>query len=103
MDVSYIPMARGFVYLRAVVDWFRRRVLAGRCRSPWMSRSASRRSKKRWLAMASLTSPTRIRSAVHQPEVHRSAYRRQRQDQHGRQRRLARQRLRLTPPAINES
>ncbi len=28
MDISYIPIARGFVYLAAVVDWFRRRVLA---------------------------------------------------------------------------
>jgi putative transposase len=29
MDITYIPMARGFVYLAAVVDWFSRRVL------PW--------------------------------------------------------------------
>jgi putative transposase len=28
MDIEYIPMARGFVYLAAVVDWFSRRVLA---------------------------------------------------------------------------
>ena len=28
MDISYIPMARGFVYLAAVVDWFSRRILA---------------------------------------------------------------------------
>ena len=28
MDISYIPMARGFVYLAAVVDWFSRKVLA---------------------------------------------------------------------------
>ena len=28
MDITYIPMARGFVYLVAVVDWFTRRVLA---------------------------------------------------------------------------
>ncbi len=33
MDITYIPMARGFVYLAAVVDWFSRRVLAWRCRS----------------------------------------------------------------------
>jgi putative transposase len=26
MDISYIPMARGFVYLAAVVDWFSRRI-----------------------------------------------------------------------------
>lgn len=30
MDNSYIPMARGFVYLTAVVDWFMRRVVAWR-------------------------------------------------------------------------
>ena len=30
MDISYIPMARGFVYLAAVLDWFSRRVLAWR-------------------------------------------------------------------------
>jgi putative transposase len=30
MDISYIPMARGFVYLAAVIDWFTRRVLAWR-------------------------------------------------------------------------
>jgi len=28
MDITYIPMARGFVYLAAVVDWFSRRVLS---------------------------------------------------------------------------
>jgi putative transposase len=30
MDLTYIPMARGFVYFAAVVDWFSRRVLAWR-------------------------------------------------------------------------
>jgi putative transposase len=30
MDITYIPMARGFVYLAAVVDVFSRRVLAHR-------------------------------------------------------------------------
>jgi putative transposase len=30
MDITYIPMARGFVYLAAVLDWFTRRVLAWR-------------------------------------------------------------------------
>jgi len=29
-DISYIPMARGFVYLVAIVDWFSRKVLAWR-------------------------------------------------------------------------
>ena len=30
MDITYIPMARGFVYLAAVVDWYSRKVLAHR-------------------------------------------------------------------------
>ena len=30
MDITYIAMARGFVYLAAVIDWFSRRVLAWR-------------------------------------------------------------------------
>ncbi len=30
MDITYIPMAKGFVYLAAVIDWHTRRVLAWR-------------------------------------------------------------------------
>jgi len=30
MDITYIPMARGFVYLAAVIDWATRRVLSWR-------------------------------------------------------------------------
>jgi len=30
MDLTYIPMARGFVYLAAIIDWFSRKVLAWR-------------------------------------------------------------------------
>ena len=30
MDITYIPMARGFVYLAAVMDWYSRKVLAWR-------------------------------------------------------------------------
>jgi putative transposase len=30
MDISYIPMARGFVYLAAVIDWSSRKVLSWR-------------------------------------------------------------------------
>lgn len=29
-DITYIPMARGFVYLIAIIDWFSRRVLSWR-------------------------------------------------------------------------
>ena len=30
MDITYIPMARGFVYLAAVVDWYSRKILSWR-------------------------------------------------------------------------
>ena len=30
MDLTYVPMARGFVHLAAVIDWFSRRVLSWR-------------------------------------------------------------------------
>ena len=30
MDITHIPMARGFIYLAAILDWFTRRVLAWR-------------------------------------------------------------------------
>src|SRR5260370_41696680 len=30
MDITYIPMARGFVYLAVGLDWFSRRVLSWR-------------------------------------------------------------------------
>ena len=30
MDITYIPMARGFIYLAAVVEWYSRRVLSWR-------------------------------------------------------------------------
>lgn len=30
IDITYIPMAKGFLYLVAIVDWFRRKVLSWR-------------------------------------------------------------------------
>ncbi len=30
MDLTYVPMARGFVYLAAIIDWCSRRILAWR-------------------------------------------------------------------------
>ena len=66
MDITYIPMARGFVYLAAVMDWFSRRVLAWRLsRSPWRSSSALRRSRRRWPGTADRRSsiPTKAASS----------------------------------------
>jgi len=60
-DITYIPMAKGFVYLVAVMDWFSRRVLSWPCRSPWRRISAWRRFRTRWPGMARrrYSTPTR--------------------------------------------
>jgi putative transposase len=63
MDITYIPMARGFVYLAAVVDVFSRRVLAHRCRSRWKPTSALRRWRRPWPSVATRTSSTATRAA----------------------------------------
>jgi len=64
MDITYIPMARGFVYLAVVLDWFSRRVLSWRV-SITMGRrhSASRPWRTRSHATASRTSSTPTRAA----------------------------------------
>jgi transposase InsO family protein len=46
MDITYIPMARGFVYLAAVVDWFSRRVLAWRLSIPMETSTTCRGSRQ---------------------------------------------------------
>jgi putative transposase len=61
-DITYIPMAKGFVYLVAVMDWFSRRVLAWRRRSPWRRIFVSRHCATRWNGSASPTYSTPIRA-----------------------------------------
>ena len=46
MDITYIPMARGFVYLAVVLDWFSRRVLSWRVSITMEAASASRRWRR---------------------------------------------------------
>jgi putative transposase len=44
MDFTYIPMARGFVYLAVVLDWFSRRVLSWRLSITMRRAGASRQA-----------------------------------------------------------
>ena len=91
MDITYIPMARGFVYLAAVVDWFSRRVLSWRL-------SITMQADFCIEAVEDGDGPLRIAGniqygsglAVHQPGLHNGAGRQRHQDQHGRQGRVAR-------------
>ena len=38
-DICYVPMARGFVYVVAIMDWYSRNVLAWRVSIRWMRTS----------------------------------------------------------------
>ena len=63
LDTTYIPMAKGFVYLIAVVDWASRKLLAARSRSPWRPVMRSMFCKRPLTAMARRRSSTLIRAA----------------------------------------
>ena len=95
MDITYIPMARGFVYLAVVLDWASRRVLAWRLS---ITMEAAFCVEALEDALARHGKPdifnTDQGSAVHRRGLHRRARRQRHCHQHGRQGRLARQRLR---------
>ncbi len=61
MDITYIPMARGFVYLAVVLDWFSRRVLAWRVSIDLAVNFVSTPSRRRSSGTARRTSSTPIR------------------------------------------
>ena len=46
-DITYVPIARGYVYLAAIVDWFSRCVLSWRFSNSWRWISVSRRWRRR--------------------------------------------------------
>ena len=60
-DITYLPMARGFLYLVAVMDWHSRYVLApGGCPTRWRPDSASRPCRSRWRKVVrKCSTPTR--------------------------------------------
>jgi putative transposase len=95
MDITYIPMARGFVYLAAVVDWFSRRVLSWRI-SITMEVDFCLDAVEEALAWHGKPEVfnTDPRKPVHQHRLHRAAAEERHRDQHGWPRRLARQRVR---------
>jgi len=70
-DITYIPMAVGFLYLVAIIDWASRRFWRGACRTRWIPAFASRRSTKRWRGTARRNIQHRSGRAVHQRRLHR--------------------------------
>ena len=63
MDISYVPMSRGFVYLVAVIDWHSRRLLASTPVDP-EGHGVRHRGRRRWrsLSTASRRSSTPTRA-----------------------------------------
>ena len=102
-DITYVPMARGFVYLVAIVDWFSRRVLAWRVSITLevdfcieaLEGSAGALGKARDLQH-------RSRQPVHQHRLHRHPRARRDRLSHGRQALLARQCVCGAPLALGE-
>ena len=103
MDITYIPMARGFVYLAVVLDWFSRRVLSWRV-SITMEAAFCVETLEEALVEARQAGDLQHRPglAVHGRRVHRPADQERHRDQHGRQRCMARQRLRRAVVAQRE-
>src|SRR6187551_498841 len=66
-DVTYIPMARGFLYLVVIMDWVSRAVLAWRLSNALDVDFCVERSRTRSRAMADRRSSIPIRAAIHQP------------------------------------
>src|SRR5450631_1867845 len=60
-----IPMALGFLYLVAIIDWPAGRFWRGACRTRWIRAFASRRPTKRWRGTArqKYSTPIRARSS----------------------------------------
>ena len=91
MDITYVHMARGFVYLAAVVDWYSRRVFAWR---PSITMEAVFCIEALEDALTRHGEPDIFNTdpglAVHQPGVQGRTAQGRGRHQHGPQRRLAR-------------
>src|SRR5437763_308546 len=63
MDVTCIPMARGFVYLDVVLDWFSRQVMSWRLSIAHGGGVLRRDSRMPWPVTATPRSPIKARSS----------------------------------------
>jgi len=95
MDITYIPMAHGFVYLAVVLDWATRRVLSWRL-SITMEAAFCVETLEDALACHGRAGHLQHRPglAVHRCGLYRCPRRQRHRHQHGWQRSLARQRVR---------
>ena len=68
-DITYIPIARGFVYLAAIMDWSSRKVLSWQLSNTMDSDFCMDALKKRLIVMVPLrySIPIRVFSSPEQP------------------------------------
>jgi putative transposase len=99
LDTTYIPMARGFVYLTAVVDVFSRGVLAHRVAITLEAIHAKEVIEK---ALAKYGTPEIVNTDQGSQRGFKGWSQHRLQAVHGRARRLARQRVRRAPVAKRE-
>ena len=91
MDITSVPMARGLVYLVAVVDWFSRKVLAWRLSMTLETGPCVEALSEALAWYAPRDSEHRSGQPVHLRRLSYGLAGRQDCDQHGRQGRVARQ------------
>ena len=102
-DITYIPMARGFAYLVAIIDCYSRRVLAWRLSNTLDPGLLHRGAAGRPRALRPADHlQHRPGIAVHGGGLHPRPARPRNQDQHGRQGPLPRQHLRGAALAVAE-
>ena len=89
LDTTYIPMAKGFAYLTAVVDWASRKVWPPRWRLRWKPVMRWPFWNKRSGSTANRRSSTRPRESIHRQGVCRCGKKSGLPAQYGRSRRLA--------------
>jgi len=83
MDITYIPMARGFRLSAVCSTGSAVACCRGGCRSRWRRRFASRPCRMPWLATQAGNLQHRPGLAVHRSGLHRRACRQRHRDQHG--------------------
>ncbi len=100
-DITYIPMARGFGYLVAIIDWFSRRVLAWRLSNSLDTRfcvDALEEALERFGQPDIFNTDQGAQFTCRR--LHEAPARQRRQGQHGRERPLHRQHLRRAAVAF---
>jgi putative transposase len=87
-DITYVPMARGFAYLVAIIDWYSRTVLAWRLSNTMEASFCVDALEEALRRCGTPEIFNTDQGAIHRGGLHRRAQGPQHPDQHGRQRAL---------------